>query len=409
MSGPLSSGRGTGSSSSSRGSDPPARVTFRPGRLLAAGAVLGAAACLQPPPPPAGPYASFLDFAGREVEEVEILGEQAVPEDSLRSVLATRPSRCGLLFLPACPFGIGRSTERLDVEELARDVERIRLLHRSFGYYGTRVAPDGEPFGIDEFAASADTLRAALLSRGYLYAQVLRNYAVDTVADVAQVRFRAVPGPRVRVDTVLVLGAKRLDRETVLRQLAFREGDVLVPEELNRSQWNLYELGIVGFASVQLAPDSLQLDPDSARATVVVRVVETPKYLAEASAGYGTLDCLRARGGSWTTTSWAGRASWSSQAPSPSWGSESRSGRGWSGASAGRWRTTASATRSTTGSRTERASEVGRFLRVSRGGQLSVAREVAGRDDRRYHSLEELDYQWAADLFWRRKFGHPPQ
>jgi outer membrane protein assembly factor BamA len=50
---------------------------------------------------------------------------------------------------------------------------------------------------------------------------------------------------------------------------------------------------MVNFASVDLAPDSLQLNPDTASATVLVRVVEAPQYLAEVAGGYGTIDCLR--------------------------------------------------------------------------------------------------------------------
>jgi outer membrane protein assembly complex protein YaeT len=316
------------------------------GRVLRLAVLLAAvalAACTQGGPS-TGPYPRFAEFAGREVQSVEFVGEVVVPKDSLRSILATRPTTCRLGFLPICPFGFGRQRHVLDLEELARDVTRIQLFHRDHGYYGTRVSPavdpegeeavsvrfaivpgervttrsvevegtegiiprdevekrlpleEGEPFGRSAFLASADSVRGVLLRRGHAYAQVLRNYTLDTIADVADARFGAIPGPLVRVDTVVVLGTDRLERRTVLKQLAFREGEVLDLAKLNQSQRNLYDLGLVSFASVQLAPDSLQVDPDSARATVVVRIVEAPRYLAEASAGYGTLDCLRTQG-----------------------------------------------------------------------------------------------------------------
>ncbi len=317
-----------------------------PGRVLRRAllcAVVVLAACAQGGPN-TGPYPRFAEFAGREVASVEFVGEVVVPGDSLRSILATRPSTCRLGFLPVCPFGFGRQEHTLSLEALAADVSRIQLFHRDHGYYGTRVSPsvepdgeeavsvrfaiapgervttrsvvvegtegivppeevekrlplkEGEPFGRSTFLASADTVRGVLLRRGYAYAQVLRNYALDTIADVAEARFGAVPGPLVRVDTIVVQGTDRLERRTVLKQLAFRKGDVLDLARLTQSQRNLYELGMVSFASVQLAPDTLQLDPDSARATVLVRIVEAPRYLGEASAGYGTLDCLRTQG-----------------------------------------------------------------------------------------------------------------
>src|SRR5690606_17798219 len=64
-------------------------------------------------------------------------------------------------------------------------------------------------------------------------------------------------------------------------------------QDLTESQRSLYQLGIVNYAAVEIAPDSLQLDPDSTTATVAVRIVEAPKYLTEAAVGWGQVDCLR--------------------------------------------------------------------------------------------------------------------
>jgi outer membrane protein assembly complex protein YaeT len=312
----------------------------RAARLAAACAAAALAACA-PSVPQTGPYPGLAEFAGREVRSVDFAGEQTVPRDTLRAVLSTRPSSCRSLGLPVCLFGIGRETNRLDLNDLQQDVARIQLVHRDHGYYGTRVTPTVENVGEDEvavrfgivpgdlvivdslnvvgtegivppeelvrrltlerggpfrrngFLSSADTLRGRLLESGYAYSQVLRNYDLDTIADLAHVRYEAVPGPLVRVDTVVIVGAARLSQRTARRQLSVRAGDVLRPSELARSQRNLYNFQIVNFASVELAPDSLQLNPDSASATVVVRVVEAPQYLGEVAGGYGTIDCLR--------------------------------------------------------------------------------------------------------------------
>src|SRR5205085_1706057 len=117
---------------------------------------------------------------------------------------------------------------KLDTQVLARDVVRIQLVFRDNGYYGTRVVPTvdeatgntvdvrfnvipgervllrtldvsgaeailpdsallkkvplkvGEPFRRNDFLASVDTVRNVLLDSGYAYAQVLRNYQIDT-------------------------------------------------------------------------------------------------------------------------------------------------------------------------------------------------------------------------------------
>jgi outer membrane protein insertion porin family len=300
---------------------------------------------------PAGPLPHLAEYQGREVASVSFEGELLFPTDSLRAVVTTRRSRCRLLsFLPFCVFG--RDSYKLDLNVLARDVVRIQLFYRDQGRYGTRVFPfveeaerpdwvdvrfavepgdlvilreltlegtedivppeelidrmpleEGEPFRRLEFVASADTVRNFLLDRGYAYAQMLRNYEIDTIADVAAVNLVAVPGPLVTVDTVIFAGLYRLNERTARRQLALREGDLMRSTELQRSQRNLFDLALVQFASVevapeeyQLTPDSLQLHEDSIGSSLLVRIVEAPRYAADASFGYATRECFRAQG-----------------------------------------------------------------------------------------------------------------
>ncbi len=312
--------------------------------LLAAalGACVGAA-------PAAGPYPAYAEFQGREVKRVRFEGDLKVGRDTLDAVVSTRATFCQLAFLPVCLGKFGRRERELDLSVLQRDVVRIGLLYRDHGYYGTRVVPVvepvddervevrfeitpgdlvtlrslaieddqgildtaalrkrlplevGEPFSRIAFLASADTVRDALLDRGHAYAQVLRNYQIDTIADVANVTFQAAPGPLVRVDSIIIVGNDRLKEPIARRQLSFGEGDVLRTRELVRSQRALYEMELVSFASVEVAPDTMQLTPDSLEldrdtigSTVLVRIVEAPRYLVDVSGGYGTVDCIRA-------------------------------------------------------------------------------------------------------------------
>ncbi|HET7232812.1 MAG TPA: BamA/TamA family outer membrane protein [Longimicrobium sp.] len=300
---------------------------------------------------PSGPFPGLQQYQGREIHAVDVSGDFAdVPRDSVRSVVATRASRCSLLgFLPVClPLVGGRVEERLDTQVLARDVVRIQLVFRDNGYYGTRVVPtvddagDGkidvrfnvipgervllrtldvsgaeaivadsdlvprlplkvnEPFRRNQFLASVDTVRNALLDRGYAYAQVLRNYQIDTIADVADVNLQAAPGPLVRVDSIIFEGLDRVSERIARQQITFREGSLLRSRDLLRSQRNLYDLELIRFATVEVAPESLQVTRDSAQlledsigSTVLIRVGEAPRYAVDASVGYGTVDCFR--------------------------------------------------------------------------------------------------------------------
>ena len=302
-------------------------------------------------------FAALERFQGREIARVVFVEPGPFSEDTLIQVTETQPSRCNLLGLPICvPFtSIGREEHRLDLAALRRDVVRLEAFYRRSGYYGTTVVPvvlpegedvevdfvidvgdpvvltsfeveglegvvdtaklrsklplqEGELFNLGEFAASADTITARLLALGHVHAEVLRSYDVDTVADVATARLLAVPGPVVVVDSVIVRGADRLGRSTVLRQLTFRRGDVLRTEELVASQRNLYALEIVEFAVVSIAPDTLQATPgDSTRTTVLVEVSEGPVHVVEAAVGFGTVDCFRARV-EWVSRSFGGGA-----------------------------------------------------------------------------------------------------
>ncbi|MEX2581823.1 MAG: BamA/TamA family outer membrane protein [Gemmatimonadota bacterium] len=321
------------------------RFASRRGRLLwsvSAAASLLLSACA-PQRADTGPFPRYAEFEGDEVTRVAFAGDVRVPEDSLRAVIQTRASRCRFLFLPICiPFtSFGEDNYFLDLNELAEDVSRIQLYHRDHGYYGADVAPDiesvgdgeveveffvapgrqvvlqellvegvdtilseedlladlpltvGEPFGRVAFLASADTIRRQLFARGHAYADVLRNYSIDTIAGAAEVEYVAIPGPIVYVDTIVFQGNDRLAERVLRRQMTFREGELLRAEQLDNSQRNLYSLNMVNFAAIRLAPDTMQAEQEVSQATILVEVLEAAQYAVETSVGFGTVDCFR--------------------------------------------------------------------------------------------------------------------
>lgn len=292
-----------------------------------------------------GPFPRFTEFQGEEVAEVAFTGQLEFPTDSLRALIQTRASRCRFLFLPFCVpvVNLGRETHRLDLDEVARDIARLQLYHRDHGYYSARVEPDvdelddgvavtfvidpgrqvvlteltmvgadtildaaevraviplqeGEPFGRVDFLASADTIRRRLLDRGYAYADILRNYSIDTIAGIAEAEYVALPGPLVLVDSLIVTGNERLSEGAIRRQIVLTEGEVLRADDLNESQRNLYALDMINFASIRLAADTVRSDEPVHRATVLVDVVEAAQYAVMTSAGFGTVDCFRTSG-----------------------------------------------------------------------------------------------------------------
>lgn len=291
-------------------------------------------------------YPEVAEHQNAEIEDVRFVGGDPFSEDTLLTLIDSQASDCDLLGLPICvPFWKAtRHVHRLNIEMVRRDVARIAAFYRRAGYFGTRVtpraetedadstevvlsfvirrgdairldsltiegteeilAPDslarelvikpGDIFDLGRFDAAADQVLRALQSNGYAYAEVLRNYTVDTLADRATASILAVPRVQARVDSVIVRGAENLGDARAIRQLSLQSGDLLRLSALVESQANLYQLPIVQIASVTIAPDSLQLTPaDSASTTILVSIAEAPVNQAEAAVGYGSVECFR--------------------------------------------------------------------------------------------------------------------
>jgi outer membrane protein assembly factor BamA len=322
-------------------------------------AIVGIAAAACGRPRIAEIYPEVAQYEGRRIAELSFENPAPFSEDSLDALTETEATHCSILILPFCLPGtdVGRQVRRLEMRTLGEDLARLGLLYRQSGYFGTRVVPeieeleDGGPvrvrlvvqrgdavrldsvvvegtegiadpdslvaelplqpdelFDLGEFVASADTVGEALRARGHAYAEVLRNFSVDTIQDRATVWLVAVPGPRVEVDSVLLQGLDVLSVTDVRRQLEVEPGALLRVRELQQSQRNLYDLELVQFASVSVAPDSLQRMPaDSTTATVLVSVAEAPEHVVEALTGFGTVECGRVRA-EWTDRSVLGRA-----------------------------------------------------------------------------------------------------
>jgi outer membrane protein assembly factor BamA len=308
-------------------------------------------------------YPDLAKNQNQQINKVRFVGNDPFSPDTLLTLIDTQPSSCNLLGIPIClPLLGGARVSRLNVEVVRRDVARLAAFYRREGYFGTTVTPHADPadpnegpaedeialtftikrgapvlmdslsvagtagifdadsfaarlpikpggiFNLGQFDASADRLTRELQSRGYAYAEVLRNYSVDTTADRAVASLTAVPGPQVRIDSIIVRGAQHLGRAAALRQLSVRKGDLLRLTSLVESQRNLYSLEIVQLASVAVAPDSLQRTPrDSTQASILVNIAEAPVNQAEAGVGFGTVECLRTDG-NWTNRSFGGRA-----------------------------------------------------------------------------------------------------
>src|SRR3989441_2591590 len=165
----------------------------------------------------------------------------------------------------------------------------------------------GDPFNRMLLQASADTILSRLKNRGYPYAEVLRHFDVNAGELRADASLEAVPGPRVRIREVRIVGTERLDTGTVRKLLSLRSSDLFRQDRLYQSQRDLYGTGLFRSVTVALADSTPPSAPGDTLVDAVVRLVEGPRHRARIGAGYGTIDCFRGQGG-WSSLDFLGGA-----------------------------------------------------------------------------------------------------
>ncbi|MDT8436735.1 MAG: BamA/TamA family outer membrane protein [Gemmatimonadota bacterium] len=279
--------------------------------------------------------------ADREVVDLRFEGNEAVPDDELRTAILTGETSCrSFLFLfpfPFCPltnWGFAHEREFLDEDELPLDVLRLRLLYRQRGFRSAaidtvverrigsaRVAfliDENEPTtisridvrvegaGIDSTEVRSllgvepgdrlDLLRlesgeAAVVSRlrseGHIDAVVLRDYFIPRDSLTARLTLRVDPGPPVRVGRVHVEGERDVGEEVVRSLLGIRSGERFRDTRVIDGQRRLHALEALRFANVtteRVADSTVDLR---------VQVAPAPRRGLRTGVGAQTDECLR--------------------------------------------------------------------------------------------------------------------
>jgi outer membrane protein insertion porin family len=291
----------------------------------------------------------------RVVRGLSFEGNHAIDDYTLSTAISTSNSSwfARALFIRSLGLGEKRYFNEL---EFRRDVIRLLLLYRQSGYvnavvdtlvrredgdvYITFRVYEGEPVrltrldvtGFDSvgagdvaglkralplqvgapfnrflFQASADTVVNRLKNRGYPFAQVLRSFDMDAAALTAQATLEAVPGPRMRIGEVTIVGANQVDTATVRSMLSVAPHDWFRQDLLYQTQRDLYALGMFRSVNVGLADTAAPPSPGDSTVRVLVRVSEAPRHRIRIGAGYGTIDCFRLQSG-WTAYDFLGGA-----------------------------------------------------------------------------------------------------
>lgn len=236
------------------------------------------------------------------VNEVQFRGTDKVDEDETAEKIATTPSSKFLgLFR-----GILFEYSLFDRFVLQRDLARVEAFYRSKGYYDVharagrvhqlddnhvrvevvveegpavvvrdvhvdgldglpadivdaakKVASSGlpvdKPFAEEDFKNTEGNIRRALTDRGYAYAKVKSDAAVDIVFHKADVVFKVSPGIPCTFGEVRIEGLGELPEGPIRRTIDITPGTKYSQKQLEDAQQALLDLGV--FAAVDLSPD----------------------------------------------------------------------------------------------------------------------------------------------------------
>lgn len=127
-----------------------------------------------------------------------------------------------------------------------------------------------------------------LKNHGYAFADVVLDTETDSTANVMDLRFRVVPGPRTMVSNILLErldGATSVSDRTVLRQLPFEVGDPYSYRQTVRGQRSLFALNVFRVVLIDLP----EQPPDST-VDVRIRLQQAKLHVVRSLTGYSLDD-----------------------------------------------------------------------------------------------------------------------
>lgn len=256
-------------------------------------------------------------------------GNHEVGSSALREALVTRPRRW---------FALWQERPSFDPHTFRTDLQRLRALYRSRGFYhavlsedvtirdgdladvtitideGKPVVVDGVQLVIDGLTLPPDdehrlrtalplepgnvfeeeryergraVLRAWFRQRGYARVAVEKGARVDVREDTAAVRYHVEPGPPCIFGDVTVSGLQDVEQDVVLREVAFRPGEPFQQSLLDKTRKNLDALRL--FRSVRLIED----DSGAETVDIDIALAEGERHEVRFGVGYETEEGVR--------------------------------------------------------------------------------------------------------------------
>jgi outer membrane protein insertion porin family/translocation and assembly module TamA len=268
-------------------------------------------------------------FVSWRLAALRFEGNEAVKTKALRAVMATKKRRW---------FTVWRQRPLFDPVAFDVDLERVRVLYRSRGYYQAKVThevqtaetgdlvgvvvfvdegpvvtvaevtltgdvpdawrrdlretaielPDGAPFGEEAYDRGRAGIARYYRIRGYARVQVTKTATVDVAESRARIVYDVDQGPACTFGSTTIEGLEDVDAAVVRREMAFEEGAGFDPRLLEKTVAALRGLRL--FESVRAVEDESR----APRVDVTLRVREAPPREVRLGVGYDTEEGPRA-------------------------------------------------------------------------------------------------------------------
>jgi outer membrane protein insertion porin family/translocation and assembly module TamA len=243
------------------------------------------------------------------IDDVTVRGNDHMDDDDVLDKLATQKSSKFLFFFRGVVF----EYELFDRFILQRDLARVERFYRARGYYeaharaGRVIETDsdhehvrveilveegapilvnevkvegveglpaadadaaragalglkkGEPFDEEAFDGATLGVRRALTDRGYAYAKVKKEAAVDLVTHTADVVLTVTPDQKSKFGKVTIEGLGPLPEAPIRRAIDIQEGDDYSTTALDNAAQAVLDLGVV--SSLEIKPDLPDVPP----------------------------------------------------------------------------------------------------------------------------------------------------
>ncbi len=259
-----------------------------------------------------------------DVSEIEISGNQNIPDEDLREVMQTRTKGFiggapmvtkvfetdqnsilsayklkGFLFArfkkrEVLKFPNGKIRVELEIEEGPRSiVAEIKIrgnkVFTSEELLSRFQQKKDQPVSEAKVKADSDFLITLYSDRGYPKMQLENKLRLSQDKTRASLEYRITEGEQVFVDRIVISGNYRTKRWVIEEGLFFEEDEPLSIRKISESQSRLYGLNIFDRVDVEIPrPDSLQKFQN-----VLVRLTESKPYTITYGAGYQSFDRFR--------------------------------------------------------------------------------------------------------------------